>query len=142
MAADINSAVDASIILAWLLPDEREMAVNRIFAVYQQKKGHIYAPKLLIYELINGLKTAIVRKRINWLEAREAIGVFKAMNIELIDQSGEEETILKLANKRNLSVYDAAYVALARKLKVKLLSLDKSLTAAMVRESTRLRKMV
>lgn len=127
MAANIDSVMDASIVLAWLLPDEREAAINRIFAVYRQKKGHIYAPKLLIYELINGLKTAIVRKRIRWPEAKESIKVFKAMNFELIDQGGEEETILKLANRLNLSVYDAAYVALAKKLKVKLLSLDKSL---------------
>jgi len=49
------------------------------------------------------------------------------MNFELIDQGGEEEAILKLANRLNLSVYDASYAALAKKLKVKLLSLDKSL---------------
>ncbi len=127
MAGNIDLVVDASIILAWLLPDEREKMVNRIFAAYRQKKNHIYAPKLLIYEFINGLKSAILRKRIDWLKARRAIEVFKQMKFELIDQSGEEVNILKLANKLNLSVYDAAYVALAKKLKIKLMSLDKKL---------------
>lgn len=127
MAANIDSVVDASIILAWLLPDEREEMVNRIFAAYRQKKSRIYAPKLLVYELINGLKSAILRKRIDWLKAKRAIEVFKQMRFELIDQSGEEVNILRLANKLNLSVYDASYVALAKKFKVKLLSLDKKL---------------
>lgn len=127
MAVNIDLVVDASIILAWLLPDEREEIVNRIFAAYRQKKSRIYAPKLLVYELINGLKSAILRKRIDWLKAKRAIEVFRQMKFELIDQSGEEVNILKLANKLNLSVYDASYVALARKLKVKLLSLDKRL---------------
>lgn len=127
MAVNIDSVVDASIILAWLLPDEREAMVNRIFAAYRQKKSRIYAPKLLIYELMNGLKSAILRKRIDWPKAKRAIEVFKQMKFELIDQSGEEVNILKLANKLNLSVYDAAYLALAKKLKAKLLSLDKKL---------------
>jgi len=127
MAANIDSVVDASIVLAWLLPDEREEMVNRIFAAYRQKKNHIYAPKLLVYELINGLKSAILRKRIDWLKAKRAIDVFLQMKFELIDQSGEEKTILQMANKLNLSVYDASYVVLAKKLKVKLLSLDKKL---------------
>ncbi|MDZ7587027.1 MAG: type II toxin-antitoxin system VapC family toxin [Patescibacteria group bacterium] len=127
MAANIDSVVDASIILAWLLPDEREVRVNRLFAAYRQKKNHIYAPKLLVYELINGLKSAILRKRIDWLKAKRAIDVFLQMKFELIDQSGEEKTILQMANKLNLSVYDASYVVLAKKLKVKLLSLDKKL---------------
>src|SRR3989344_3874078 len=121
MAANIDSVVDASIVLAWLLPDEREEMVNRIFAAYRQKKNHIYAPKLLVYELINGLKSAILRKRIDWLKAKRAIDVFLQMKFELIDQSGEEKTILQMANKFNLSVYDASYVVLAKKLKVKLL---------------------
>jgi len=127
MAANIDSVVDASMVLAWLLPDERETMVNRIFTAYRQKKSHIYAPKLLIYELMNGLKSAILRKRIDWLKAKQAIKVFKQMKFELIDQSGEEETIIKLANKLSLSVYDASYVALAKKFKLKLLSLDKKL---------------
>jgi len=133
MAANIDSVMDASIVLAWLLPDEREAAINRIFDVYQQKKGHIYAPKLLIYELINGLKTAIVRKRINWPEAKESIKVFKAMNFELIDQGGEEEAILKLANRLNLSVYDASYVVLAKKLKVKRMCYNRAVGDAKLR---------
>lgn len=127
MAGNIDFVVDASIILAWLLPDEREEMVNRIFASYRVKKSHIYAPKLLIYELMNGLKSAILRKRIDWLKAKRAIEVFKQMKFDLIDQGGEEVTIVKLANKLNLSVYDAAYVVLAKKLKVKLMSLDKKL---------------
>ena len=127
MAVNIDLVVDASIVLAWLLPDEREVTVNRIFAAYRQKKSHIFAPKLITYELMNGLKSAILRKRIDWLKARQIIKVFKQMKFELIDQNGEEETIMKLANKLSLSVYDAAYVSLSRKFKLKLLSLDKKL---------------
>lgn len=76
---------------------------------------------------MNGFKSAILRKRIDWLKAKRAIEVFKQMKFDLIDQGGEEITILKLANKLNLSVYDASYVVLAKKLKIKLMSLDKKL---------------
>lgn len=127
MAANINFVADASIILAWLLPDEREEKIEKVFAAYRQKQNNIFAPKLLLYELINGLKSAILRKRIDKEEAFEAIDVFWRMKFRLFDQSGEEKTILKLADKLTISVYDAAYVVLAKKLKVKLLSLDKHL---------------
>lgn len=118
---------DASIILAWLLPDEKEDKVNQLFSTYRKQKNKIYSPKLLAYELMNGLKSAILQKRIDRKEAQAAIDVFRQMTFQLIDQEGDERKILRLAEKLNLSVYDASYVVLARKLKVKLLSLDKKL---------------
>ncbi|OIN89353.1 hypothetical protein COW80_03365 [Candidatus Beckwithbacteria bacterium CG22_combo_CG10-13_8_21_14_all_01_47_9] len=123
MAENTNAVIDASLVLAWLMPDERGEAVNRIF----EAKKQFYSPKLLLYELINGLKMAVIRNRISWQEAGQAIVLFRRLGLRLVDQESQEEKILNLAKKLNLTVYDAAYAALAKKLKLKLLSLDKKL---------------
>ena len=50
-----------------------------------------------------------------------------ALEIDWQNQKNDSARVMGIALKYNLSVYDASYVALAKKLKIKLLSLDKKL---------------
>jgi predicted nucleic acid-binding protein len=127
MAANGEVVIDASVVLAWLAPDEVVIGeVNRMLELSAQGKFGFTAPELLKYEVWNSLKTLVDRKRLAVEKLPEAIEKFETLRIKfVIHQDGEE--VVKTAIKENLSGYDAAYVVLARKTKTKLLSLDKKL---------------
>src|SRR3989338_3439733 len=128
MAENTKVVVDASVVLNWLLPDEkRATETNRIFDELNQKKIRLIAPILLFYEVMNALKSTSLRKRMKWADIVEAMNVFINLKIKLVVQEDRGEAIIKTALKLNLTGYDAAYVQLAKDLQVKLLSLDKKL---------------
>lgn len=89
--------------------------------------GHItlLAPTLLLYEITNGVKNAVVRERIPLAKATDLIDEFLKLSILLahVDLAG----VLTIAVKRNLSVYDASYVWLAREKGIPFLTLDAKL---------------
>jgi len=128
MAENTKVVVDASVVLNWLLPDEkRATETNRIFDELHQKKIRLIAPILLFYEVMNALKSTSLRKRMKWADIVEAMNVFINLKIKLVVQEDRGEAIIKTALKLNLTGYDAAYVQLAKDLQVKLLSFDKKL---------------
>ena len=128
MAENTKVVVDASVVLNWLLPDEkRATETNRIFDELHQKKIRLIAPILLFYEVMNALKSTSLRKRMKWADIVEAMNVFINLKIKLVVQEDRGEAIIKTALKLNLTGYDAAYVQLAKDLQVKLLTLDKRL---------------
>lgn len=120
--------VDASVVMAWLAPDER--VVERVNRLYEQSvAGEVSfaAPVLLLYEVWNGLRSLVLRGRIKIGQLPYALKNFESLRISLYDQDQEGGSILKLAAEKGLTAYDASYVALARKLGSKLESLDKKL---------------
>ncbi|MBI2103622.1 type II toxin-antitoxin system VapC family toxin [Candidatus Woesebacteria bacterium] len=94
-------------------------------------EGHVLsqirliAPKLLPFEVANTLRVGIIRRRISLSTAKELISEFLDLNISLLDIDYKKAIIL--ADKYNISVYDASYVELAKSRGTKLVSLDKEL---------------
>ena len=105
--------VDASVVLKWQLDDEeyvpQSTALRNDFYVLRAIKA--IAPHLLIYEVVNGILTAIGRKRLDSDKALEAMDNLMELGLEL--REVQPERVLELALKHNLSAYDAAYLALA-----------------------------
>lgn len=131
MVAEIKlpqkAVVDASLILSLLLPDEKtKERAEKTLGFYQEGKISFFAPELLKFEVVNGLRMAIKRKRINQKLAKKLLKVFLELKIDY--QGINLAKVLGLALKFNLSAYDASYVTLARRLKFKLLTLDSRLT--------------
>lgn len=110
--------VDASYVLSWLMPDENHP---------KTRVGQKIAPSLLPYEVVNALRSAVSRKRINEELAQKLLGEFLGWEIDY--QNVDSEKILEIAVKHNLSGYDAAYIYLARKMKCELLTWDKKLAS-------------
>lgn len=118
--------IDASVILAWLLPDEiYQKTANFILNLHGLGKLSLTAPSILPYEIINGIKTSVLRKRINQKIAFQLLGVFKKTEIKLIGP--DEENILDLSIKENLSAYDSAYASLIHLKGKPLITADKKL---------------
>ena len=121
-----KAVIDASFILSLFLPDEKtKEAGDKFLDSYNGGKISLFAPYLLSFEVINGLKMAIKRKRVKQNKGQALAKSFLKLRIDY--QEVNPIKTLKLALKRNLSVYDACYLTLSRQLKYKLLTLDKKL---------------
>jgi predicted nucleic acid-binding protein len=108
--------VDSSYILDLLFPDEGKTKI---------RPGNMVAPRLLVYEVVNAIKMAIKRERIEEDLALALLAEFEEWRVELKDV--ELSRVLDLALKNDLSVYDASYLYLAKKMKCELLTWDRKL---------------
>lgn len=118
--------IDASFVLAFLLPDEYIQNVDNKFALYSQNKIHFFSTYLLPFEVLNALKVAVLRKRLDKNLAIKLASNFFDYKITLIKTDLDKS--LQFAIKNNLTVYDASYVYLAKSKNIPLLTLDKRLT--------------
>lgn len=125
MEENNNAVVDSSFFLAYLLPDETVGTVQQFFNKLKSENIQLIAPSLLIFEVFNGLQTAVMRKRINKTMAKELGKRFLLMPIELIEVDFTKT--LQLADKHKLTFYDASYLYLSKSQHTELLTLDKKL---------------
>lgn len=124
MGEDISGkvVVDASFILAFLLPDERVDEVDEKFDLYEDGKIALISTKLLPFEILNGLRNSILRKRITKPVAPGLLSEFFKLKITFEEIEFKKMFLLSL--KENLSIYDASYVFLARSKGIPLLTQD------------------
>ncbi len=131
MDEDINQqflVVDASVILAAILPQEAHARIALAFikrSANERKK--FIAPSILLYEIFNAVRSAILSKRISEDEARAILTAYTTIEPVYIDFSLLSQNALKLALESNCSVYDAAYAALAHERECPMCTLDKKL---------------
>ena len=123
MAANAK-VIDASFALCFLL-SEGNYAVDQTFIDYKKGSLALISTHLLSFEVLNALKTAVTRKKIDKKTALELAKNFVALKIEPVEV--ENEDCLKLAFSENLTFYDASYLCLSQKLKLPILSLDSHL---------------
>lgn len=117
--------VDASVVLAELLPDETNLNFSKYFDGLVNLEVIMFAPQLLKYEFANSLKSAVLRKRVTPKNSEKILKVFLGLAIKYEEIDYGEA--LKKSVKYNLSYYDASYLQLAKEKGVKLLSFDKRL---------------
>ncbi len=124
--------LDASLALQWFLEDEsgREYGLS-VLASLSSKRAAV--PILWFYEVGNGLLMAHRRKRITFDQIDGFLTRLKALPIDAAQQAPSE--ILELpaiAQKHSLTNYDAAYIALALRLRLPLATTDTDLRKAAV----------
>ena len=117
--------IDTSFVLAYLMPDEKEQGVEEMFSRFEENKINFVSPNLLLYETVNGLRSAVVQKRLSPQQAEILLDSF--LNIGILFEKVDEKQVLGLALNKSISAYDASYVWLAKIKKLKLLTLDERL---------------
>lgn len=117
--------VDASAMLSLLLPDEQP--ISQLLKILQNNDDYpqLIAPDLLSYEILNSLKTAVIRKRLHQKLAKDLFQDFTQLQIQFLKPDFPKS--FSLAIKHNLSIYDAVYLALSLEYKSPLISLDRKL---------------
>ena len=121
--------MDASLALQWFLEDEsgRQYGLD-VLASLSAKRALV--PMLWFYEG-NGLLMAYRRKRITFDQIAGFLTRLKSLPIEAAAQTPDELLDLPaLAQKHNLTNYDAAYLTLALRFKLPLATTDADLRSA------------
>ncbi|MEP7366430.1 MAG: type II toxin-antitoxin system VapC family toxin [Acidobacteriota bacterium] len=116
--------VDASVALAWALPDELSTYADVVLARAEDEA--LYVPELWPREVANGLAIAFRRQRITIAEETAFLDGLSRLTIR-VERTGALETIrdgAAAARQYGLTAYDAAYVALAAREGIELATLD------------------
>jgi predicted nucleic acid-binding protein len=125
------AVVDASVALSWVVPDEEASAMAlRLLLAFHGGEVRLSAPSLWEYEVANALRIGVVRGRIAEQEARDALGSLFDLGISLSDFGPMAGRAWQLAMQHGLTVYDAAYLALAERHRCEFYTADKRLAKA------------
>jgi predicted nucleic acid-binding protein len=121
--------LDASVVLAWLLPDEHSETAERLIGKITTER--LRAPSLLLLEVGNALLHAERRGRLRRELRLEMLEAFTTLPIA-IEPTGAEAMLRasELAAARSLTVYDACYLELSIARRCALASFDRRLVDA------------
>ena len=126
----MSLVLDGSATVAWLVPDERTAPSQRVL----EQVGEMGAivPMLWRLEIGNTLTLAVRRKRISRDERAAALAKLSDLPIETDPETFVHAwtSTLALADRFNLTVYDACYLELAQRRALPLATLDKDLRKA------------
>jgi predicted nucleic acid-binding protein len=121
--------IDASVVLAWLLPDEQSAAAERLIGRAARERAR--APSLLLLEVGNALLQAERRNRLSAALRSELLDAFTSLPIALEPVGAESmQRAIEVAGRRALSLYDACYLELALAKDLPLATLDRALGQA------------
>jgi len=116
--------VDASVALAWALPDEISPYADAVLAVVEQEGLRV--PELWAREIANGLAVAYLRKRITPTDENAFLAALSHLSIEV--ENASPLAVVRdgtaAAMRYGLTAYDAAYVDLALRERLALATLD------------------
>ncbi len=122
--------LDASLTLAWFFKDERTPGADAVLTEVTEKGAVV--PSLWRLEVANALQMALRRKRIDVAFRDSALTQLSRLSISADpDTDAYAWTMtLQLADRFQLTLYDAAYLELADRRRLPLATLDRELRDA------------
>lgn len=126
----MSLVLDGSATVAWLIPDERTAASQRL--LYKVADLGAVVPMLWRLEIGNALTIAVRRKRLSREDRADALGKLSDLPIEVDPETFiyAWTSTLQLADRFNLTLYDACYLELAQRRSLPLATLDSDLRKA------------
>jgi predicted nucleic acid-binding protein len=131
----LSLVIDASIVAAWFLDEKPDPRVEIAFDTVARVET--LAPSLFYYEIRNVLLVSELRNRITEVMSAAFLRDLRLLPIRL-EPAGDEAMLMTLARKRKLTVYDAAYLELAKREALPLATLDRNLEKAAIAEGVAL----
>jgi predicted nucleic acid-binding protein len=122
-----SAVLDSSVVLKWFRKDEiwRDSALQ-MRQTYLDGDMLISVPDLLIYEIANVLR---YKPDLTDQRAQEALDSLYDLHINIIQISQEMiKAAIRLAYSYGITVYDAAFLALAESLKIPFVTADEKLS--------------
>ncbi len=111
--------VDASVSLKWALNDEE--AVDQAIALRDAAilgQFEMIAPSLWLYEVANGLVTAVRRARLAPEDGAHMLALLQSLGMHLVAPSSTD--VFQQSLRHGITAYDASYIALAEALEAPL----------------------
>ena len=120
--------VDASTVVAWLVPSQRTASLKDVWQAYAQGDDEFIAPPLLPAETLSAIRRLASRGMLSHEEAAGLVTDFLSLSIPTPVPAGLYQRAYTLATQYHRStVYDTCYLALAELLSCELLTLDQRL---------------
>jgi predicted nucleic acid-binding protein len=120
--------LDSTIAASWFMPDEWSSDSQRILSDILDRKISMLVPSLWWFEILNILKSALRRKRVDEPTARKALFLLKKIPKDVIDPETQGQSgILTFSLAENLSAYVATFLHLAISTGAELFSADSDL---------------
>ncbi|MGH6903443.1 MAG: type II toxin-antitoxin system VapC family toxin [Geminicoccaceae bacterium] len=123
----MSMVVDASIVGCWCFPDESSAVADAALSAIATEE--VVVPAVWWFEVRNLLLIGERHDRMDPTGTAAFLADLETMSIG-IDHAPVSETVLALARTHRLTVYDAAYLELARRLGAPLATLDRKLAVA------------
>ena len=126
----MSFVLDCSVTLSWYFTDERTTATEAL--LQSVAASGAVAPVLWRLEVANGLQMAVRRKRIDKAYRDVSLDDLAVLPVEIeFDSVTFKADIVRLADRHDLTIYDAVYLELALRRRLPLATLDKALRGAM-----------
>ncbi len=126
----MSLVLDSSLTLAWFFEDERSALADAVLR--QVAESGAVVPSLWRLEIANALQMAVRHRRIDARFRDASLADLRSLPIDVDPETDRHAwaATLKLAERCNLTLYDAAYLELAQRVSLPLASLDQQLRAA------------
>ena len=126
----MSVVIDASITITWLFDDENDAAAKALARSVADTGAVV--PAIWRLEIANVLRMAERRGRCSQSFVDESLARLALLEVEVDSDTDAYawNATLNLAREEDLTVYDAAYLELARRLGLPLATRDKELIAA------------
>lgn len=119
------SCVDASLVVAWLVPSQRSPLVVDTWEAYFRGEHEFVGPPSLCVETVSAIRRLAFRGLLFEQEALDLVHEFLGFNVPTPSPTGLYQRAYELATRyRHSTIYDACYLALAELLSCPLLTLD------------------
>jgi len=144
MPGEVREVVaDSNVLVKWFIPEDysKEACVLRDDHLY----GRVYviAPAYASLEFANSLRKYVVRGVIKESAALKALDLLKKAEVEFINMSLDlVSESLKYSTEKNVTVYDACYIVLARKHNTRVYTADEKLLRNLEGREDRIRHIV
>ncbi len=126
----MSFVLDSSVALAWCFEDEQTAATQAL--LQRVVEAGAVVPVLWPLEVLNGLATAERRRRVDRDTRLRLAGLLRDLPIRVDLDSAEAAwgDTAALAERHQLTLYDASYLEAARRLTLPLGTVDKALRTA------------
>lgn len=126
----MSLVLDSSITLARVFPDEWTPAILQVFD--DQVVHGAWVPDLWKIELANVLSLSVKKGRMTRKRRDEVLFALQILPVSVDTETGKHvwKKTLTLADRHQLTVYDATYLELALRLTLPLATLDRDLRKA------------
>lgn len=134
----MSLVVDSSMTLPWYFVDESTARTEKVLD--RVTRSGAIVPVHWRFEVANGFRMALRRGRISAAYRDDSLADLDQLPIEA-DQDSHAQAwadTVKLSDRHNLTIYDAAYLELALRRQLPLATLDQELIAAGAREAVSL----
>ena len=126
----MSLVLDSSTTLAWYFADEQ--TASALALLNQVADLGAVAPIIWRFEVANGLRVALRRKRINSAYRDHALAKLAELDVAIDEESSAHawSATVRLADRHSLTVYDASYLELAQRRRLPLATVDAALAQA------------